>query len=157
MKRRFIDVVLAFSFILPGSSQLINKNWRKGTALAATAIFGLLMLHFGSENISSLGFLFLLVSLMTNWMDMINEVFKPLIQDLHKIEETLERMLPKLEFIAYQLRELNYQLRELNLAMRLPEVRKMLPAPKELKLLPSGKRKLLKLSSKETARATDRA
>ena len=150
MKRRFIDVVLAFSFILPGSSQLINKNWRKGTALAATAIFGLLMLHFGSENISSLGFLFLLLSLMTNWMDMINEVFKPLIQDLHKIEETLERMLPKLEFIAYQLRELN-------LAMRLPEVRKMLPAPKELKLLPSGKRKLLKLSSKETARATDSA
>ncbi len=137
MKESIIKVVLNFSFILPGSSQFINKDWHKGISFSFSAVAGLLMFIFGGEKVALLGFLIILLTWATNFMDVLDQVLKPMFRDLHEIAVSLERIADKLEIVAIQLKQIAEALPEIKtrLAM-LSEERKFLPPPKQFLLLP---------------------
>lgn len=119
-------MILNFSFLLPGSSQFINKDWHKGVALSLSAVTGLLMFIFGGEKISLLGFLLIMFTLFTNFIDIIGQAFRHIENNLHEISVHLKQIVEALPKIEARFAALNHGI-------------KFLPSRRKFLLLPPGK------------------
>ena len=140
MKESIIKFVLGFSFIFPGLSQFVNKDWERGLSLSISALAGLLMFILGGEKLALLGFVIMLIAWFSNFTDVINRAFEPIFRDLHEIAVSLERIADKMELIATQLKEINLALPKIEQRIIiLGDSKKLLPAPKQFLLLPPGR------------------
>ncbi len=136
MKESIIKVILSFSLILPGANQFVNKDWQKGFSFSLSAAVGLIMFIFGGEKVSLLGFFLMLLTWVTNSIDVIDRALRPIIQDLHKIAVFLERMPDRMEIMAVYLKQIADALPEIRAKLTaLNEERKLLPPRKEFPLL----------------------
>ncbi len=137
MRNSIRKFFLNLSFILPGSSQIINGETQKGLSLAVSAAVGITMFFLGNEKVSSLGFLVIAITWMTNFTDIVNQAFRHIVQDLNEIAVSLERIANKLEVISLQLKEISLALPELERRIMI------LQKTAGLKLLPPGEQYLL--------------
>ncbi len=137
MKERLKGAILSLSFLLPGSSQLLNGDWYKGLALAFAAVAGLAMFLGGSAHVSDLGFMIIAFTWMMNFMDIVNQAFRSISQSLREISESLESITYKLEQLEPILKGIAAQLHEIETKLPLLEERKLLPPPEPLLSLPS--------------------
>lgn len=118
MKKSTEEWLIAFSFVLPGASQYVNNDHKKGIALFSVAVAGLVMFLLGAGNVAWLGGMMLFGTFMINTLDV---MFQPIFTSLKEINESLQGILvslesisSKMEFIALELRRQNMILMEIN-------------------------------------------
>ncbi len=148
MRKSIKDWLSSFSFVLPGVSQYLNGDNKRGTALASTAVVGLLLYRFGGVSWSDIGLTMLFLAVAVNLLDM---VFQPIFYTLDEIHESLqrialslERIAPQLELIAAGLSRMDRMLPESEYVIRLGSGElKLLPAPKRLLMLPPPEKRIL--------------